>query len=140
MAMSISLTTGNTVVTVNGRQITDWSFDSPAIQEEPIDPKRVVLHGQGGNAVLLERKNPGHRVTLSVNPGGPDSAFLHSLYLSGAIITYTRTQVGSLENVVATEGVITQENAIGRVVTDNMGGDTYTIEFNAWESLRGGEF
>ena len=131
MAMNVSLTTANTVVTVNGRQITDWASDSPAIQEEPIDPKRI--------AVMLDRANPGHRVTLAVNPGGADSAYLHGLYTTGAVITYTRTQVGSLENVVATEGVIIQENAVGRVVTDNMGGDTYTIEFNVWESLRGGE-
>lgn len=139
MAMNISLTTANTVVTVNGRQINDWASDSPAIQEEPIDPKRILVRGLGGNAVMLDRANPGHRVTLAVNPGGADSAYLHGLYTTGSVITYTRTQVGSLENVVATEGVIIQENAVGRVVTDNMGGDTYTIEFNVWESLRGGE-
>lgn len=138
MGISTSLTTANTVVTVNGRQITDWGLSETPINEEPIDQKRTVRRGQGGNAVMLERINPGRRVTLQINPASADAAYLHGLYESGAIITYTRTQVGSLENSIGTEGVIVTESPVGRggsSVTD----DTFVMEFNAWQSIKGGD-
>lgn len=137
MALVQSLAVSNTVVTVNGRRITNFGQAETPINEEAVNPKRMIMPGQGGGAVLLERVNPGRRVSLSVLPGSADAAFLHGLYTSGAIITYTRTQIGSLETSIGTEGVIITEESEGRggtSVTD----DVFTMQFNIWESMKGG--
>lgn len=126
------------VVSVNGRQITDWGESDPPYTDGPIDPKSVLRRGLGGNAVRLDRKNPGRTVTLNLNPGGPDSAYLQGLFNSGANITFTETQVGTLEGMVGAEGVITNDGQVGRggqTVTD----DQYIIEFNTWTASKGGE-
>lgn len=136
MALTKNLTVANTVVTVNGRRLTDWGESETPITEEAINPKRIMRSGQGGNAVMLERVNPGRRVTLRLNPGSADAAFLHGLYVSGAIITYTRTQVGGLENSVGTEGFIETEDPVGRAGT-SVTDDSFTMIFNIWESLKG---
>lgn len=139
MAMSQALTTNNTVVTVNGRRITDWGTSDTPISEEPIDQKRTLVRGMGGNATMLERINPGRRVTLNVRPSSPDSAFLHGLYESGAIITYSRTQVGSLENAIGTEGVSINESQVTRGGSTSVSDDVFVFEFNVWQSIKGGE-
>lgn len=139
MAISLGFTVENTVVTVNGRQITDWGNADTPIQEAQIDQKRTLVRGMGGNATVLERKNPGKRVTLSVRAGSPDSAFLQGLFLSGAVCTYTRTQIGTLENAVGTEGVLTTIGDKARGGTESVSDDSYTFEFNTWDELAGGE-
>lgn len=85
------------------------------------------------------RINPGRRVRLEVRPGSPDSAFLQGLNASGAIITYTRTQVGALENVIGTEGVIVTDSAVTRGGSTSIGNDVFEFEFNIWTSIKGGE-
>lgn len=137
MAITSALTTANTAITVNGRLITDWGESANPINEEPIDPKRVLRRGQGGNAVVLERVNEGRRVTLSLNPTSADSAYLHSLYLSGAIITYTRYQIGSAETAIGSQGVIINESAVGRGGASSVSDDMFVIEFNDWVSTKG---
>lgn len=139
MAVTSAFTISNTVVTVNGRQITDWGADGSGISEEAINPKRRLLQGQGGNALILERIAPGRRVTIKVRSGSADSAFLHGLYASGAIITYTRSQVGALETAIGTEGIILSEEAVSRVNVDSISDDTFVMEFNLWDSVKGGE-
>lgn len=124
---------------MNGRQITDWGADGSGISEEAINPKRRLLQGQGGNALILERIAPGRRVTIKVRSGSADSAFLHGLYASGAIITYTRSQVGALETAIGTEGIILSEEAVSRVNVDSISDDTFVMEFNLWDSVKGGE-
>lgn len=127
----------NNVVTVNGRQLKDWGETDPPVDESPIDPKRALRRGLGGNAAKLERSNPGRQVTISLNPGGPDSAYMQQLFNSGATITYTRTQIGTLEGTIGAEGVIVNDGPTGRggmTITD----DQYIIEFNTWNGSKGG--
>ena len=58
--MSIeNFSTEKIVVVINGRTIQDWGDTDPAITEAPIDPQTVIRRGQGGNAVRLDRINPG---------------------------------------------------------------------------------
>lgn len=126
------------VVTVNGREITDWGETDPPISEAPIDPKSVLRRGLGGNAIRLDRLNPGRTVTLNINPGSPDAAYLQGLFNSNANITYTRQVIGTLENVVGSEGVMTNDGTVGRggqTMTD----DQFMIDFNSWTGLKGGE-
>ncbi len=139
MAITTAFTIENTVVTVNGRAISDWGNSDPAYSEEPIDTTRNLLRGLGGNATVLERKNPGRRVTLNLRPGSDDSSYLHGLFLSGATITLTRTQITALDACVGTEGILTQEQALTRVGHSQISDDTFVIEFNTWTSTRGGE-
>ncbi len=139
MAITKAFTIENTVVTVNGRQISDWGQADPAYSEEPIDTKRNLLRGLGGNATVLERKNPGRRVTLNLRPGSDDSAYLQGLFTSGDTITLTRTHITALDAAVGTEGVMTQEQALTRAGHTQISDDVFVIEFNTWTSTRGGE-
>lgn len=139
MTLSRAFTISNSVVTVNGRQITDWGADGAGVTEEAINPKRKMVQGQGGNALMLERIAPGRRVTIKVRSGSADSAFLQGLYVSGAIITYTRSQVGALETAVGTEGMIVSEEAVSRVSAESVSDDSFVMEFNLWDSVKGGE-
>lgn len=126
------------VLTINGRTISDWGESATPYNDEPIDPKRVLRRGQGGNAAKLSRSNPGRRVTISLNPGSPDSAYMSGLDLADAVITLSMTQIGTLEAAVGTEGVIVNDGGSGRAgmtITD----DTYIIEFNTWSGTKGGE-
>ena len=125
------------VVTVNGRVISDWGETATPYTDDPIDPKRSLRRGLGGNAVRLDRINPGRTVTLFVNPGSPDSGYLQGLFESGAAITFSKTQIGTLENSIGTEGIMTNDGQVGRggsAITD----DQYIMEFNVWTALKGG--
>lgn len=126
------------VTTINGRQITDFGETASPVQESPIDPKRALRRGQGGNAITTERTNPGRTVNLYLNPGSPDSAYLQGLFNSGAVITYSRQQIGTLEGVIGTEGVVINDGTTNRGGT-TISDDQYTIEFNGWTELKGGE-
>lgn len=122
-------------VTVNGRVISDWGETDPPYTDEPIDPKSTLRRGQGGNAVRLDRLNPGRRVTLQLNPGSPDASYMQGLLNAGVNITLSKTQIGTLENAIGTEGVIVNDTSTGR------GGQTITdsgfiIEFNTWTDLK----
>lgn len=131
-------TTGQYVVTVNGRQISDWGTAAQPITDEPIDAKRALQRGRGGNALKTGSSNPGRRVTLNLNPGGPDSAFLQGLFNSDANIELTTQNIGTLEASIGAEGVIVNDGPVGRAgttVTD----DVYIIEFNVWNASKGGE-
>lgn len=131
-----NFSTDLTVVTLNGRQLTDWGENATPYADEPIDPASALRRGQGGNAVRLDRKNPGRRVTLYLNPGSPDSAYVQGLFNSNANCTLSFTQIGTLENAIGTEGVIVNDAARGRggmTISD----DQWTLEFNGWTGLRG---
>lgn len=134
----VNITTENTVITVNGRQIQDWGEAESPVAEEPIDAKSTVRRGMGGNAVRLDRINPGRRVTLNLNPGGADSAYMQGLFNSNANITYTRTIIGTLENAVGSEGAIVNDGAINRAGGSSISDDVFIMEFNAFTTLRGG--
>lgn len=127
-----------TVVTVNTRQLTDWGETATPITDEPIDPGTAIRRGLGGNASRLDRVNPGRRVTLYLNPGGADSAFMQGLFNSKANITYSFTQIGTLETAVGTEGAIVNDASRGRGGT-TISDDQFIMEFNAWTGLRGGD-
>lgn len=128
----------NQAVTINGRLIQDWGESATPFTSEPIDPKGVLRRGQGGGAVYLRRTNNGRRWTLNVNPGSPDSAFLRGLLESGAVITSgARTQIGTLEAEICTEGVVTNDGSIGRAGT-TISDDQYIIEFNLYNITSGG--
>ena len=119
------------VVTVNGRTISDWGNQDPPYTDDPIDPRSTLRRGQGGNAVRTDRLNPGRRVTLYLNPGGDDGSYISGLMTEGAEITLSKTQIGTLETAVGTEGVIVNDTQTGRggqSITDN----GFIIEFNTW--------
>jgi hypothetical protein len=135
--MSLSnFSTDLCVVTVNGRQIKDWGETATPVTDEPIDPAAALRRGQGGNAIRLDRINPGRTVNLFLNPGSSDSAYLQGLYVSNANITYTYTQIGTLETALGAEGVMVNDGQRGRggmTITD----DQFIIEFNTWTASRG---
>ena len=125
------------VATVNGRVISDWGETATPLTDEPIDPRAALRRGQGGNAVRLDRLNPGRRVTFNLNPGGQDSAYMQGLFNSGANIEVSLQQVGTLETAVGIEGVIVNDGPVGRggaTVTD----DVFIAEFNLWTGFKGG--
>jgi len=125
------------VVVVNGRTIADWGDTATPFTDDPIDPKTTLRRGQGGNAVRLNRINPGRNVKLFLNPGSPDSAFMQGLMNSNANITISKTQIGTLETAIGTEGVIVNDASNGRggsTITD----DQYILEFNGWTASKGG--
>lgn len=130
--------TENTVVTVNGRPITDWGEAENPIVEAPIDAKSTLRRGMGGNAVRLDRINPGRTVTLSLNPGGQDSNFMQALLNSNVNIAYTRAVVGTGDKAIGTEGVIVNDGQIERAGGASISDDVFIIEFNVFDTLRGG--
>lgn len=135
MALNNFSTVGS-VVTVNGRVISDWGENATPYNDEPIDAVSILRRGQGGNATRLDRLNPGRRVTLYLNPGSPDSAYLQGLYNSNANIELTFTQIGTLDAAVGAEGVIVNDGARGRAGT-TISDDQFIFEFNSWTATRG---
>lgn len=124
------------VVTVNGRMLTDYGETATPVTDAPIDAKSQLRRGQGGNAIRLDRINPGREVNIFLNPGSADSAYMQGLFNSKANITYTYTQIGSLETALGSEGVIVNDGQRGRggsTITD----DQFTMQFNIWEATRG---
>lgn len=131
-----NFSTDGTVVTVNGRTITDWGETATPYTDEPIDPSSAIRRGQGGNAVRLDRLNPGRRVNVFLNPGSPDSAYMQGLFNSRANITLTYTQIGTLDDALGSEGAIVNDGTRGRggmTISD----DQFIMEFNAWTGTRG---
>jgi len=124
------------VVTVNGRRIQDWGDTATPYTDAPIDPKSQLRRGQGGSAVRLDRINPGRTVTLYLNPGSADSAYMQGLFNSGANITLSFTQIGTLETAVGAEGVIVNDGQRGRAGS-TISDDQFIIEFNSWTASRG---
>ena len=125
-----------TVVTINGRQIQDWGETATPYTDAPIDPRSQLRRGQGGNAIRLDRQNPGREVNVYLNPGSSDSAYVQGLLNSNANITLTYTQIGTLETALGSEGVIVNDGQRGRAgstITD----DQFTMQFNIWEATRG---
>lgn len=125
------------VVTVNGRIMTDWGETATPFTDEPIDPKSILRRGQGGNAVRLDRRNPGRRVNLFLNPGSPDSAFMQGLFNSNANVEISKQQIGTLEAAVGIEGVIVNDASVGRGGT-TISDDNYIVELNVWNAAKGG--
>lgn len=128
----------NFVFSLNGRVISDWGEAANPCNEEPMNPKATMRKGQGGNAVALDHPNPGRRVTLSLNPGGNDSAYVQGLFNSNAVVTCSKQQIGTLEAAVGTEGRIVNDGPVGRGGATNVTDDVYIIEFNTWSGSKGG--
>ena len=126
------------VLTINGRQITDFGETASPFQDAPIDPKRQLRRGQGNRAVKLERNNPGRTVNIYLNPGSPDSAYVQGLFNSSANITMSMQQIGTLDAAIGTDGVITNDGTNSRGGT-TISDDQYTFEFNVWNATKGGE-
>ena len=128
----------NCVVTINARQLTDWGMAEQPYTDEPIDPSSTLLRAQGGNAVRLDRANPGRRVNVYLNPGSADSAYMQGLFNSRANITLSFQQIGTLETALGAEGVIVNDGSRGRAGTTSITDDQFTMEFNSWTASRGG--
>ena len=126
----------NSVFTLNGRPITDWGEAASPYTDSPIDAKSVLRRGQGGKAVRLDRKNPGRAVSIYLNPGSPDSAYVQGLFNSNANITASWTQIGTLEAAIGTEGVIVNDAATNRAGT-TISDDQYDFQFNVWNATKG---
>lgn len=127
----------NSVFTLNGRPITDWGEAASPYTDSPIDAKTQLRRGQGGKAVRLDRKNPGRAVSIYLNPGSPDSAYVQGLFNSNANITASWTQIGTLEAAIGTEGVIVNDAATNRAGT-TISDDQYDFQFNVWNATKGG--
>lgn len=137
--MSINnFSTAGSVLTINGREISDWGETATPYTDEPIDATSQIRRGQGGNATRLDRKNPGRRVTIYLNPGSPDSAYMQGLYNSRANIELTWTQIGTLDTAVGAEGAIVNDGTRGRAGT-TISDDQFICEFNSWTATRGGK-
>ncbi len=126
----------NSVFTLNGRPITDWGEAASPYTDSPIDAKTQLRRGQGGKAVRLDRKNPGRAVSIYLNPGSPDSAYVQGLFNSNANITASWTQIGTLEAAIGTEGVIVNDAATNRAGT-TISDDQYDFQFNVWNATKG---
>lgn len=123
-------------LTINGRPVEDWGEAATPVTHDPIDQQSTLRRGQGGNAVRLDRLNPGRVLVLNLNPGGADSAYMQGLMNSKATITCSMFQIGTGESAVGTEGVIINDGSVGRAgqtITD----DQYTIQFNVWTGSKG---
>lgn len=131
-----NFSTDLSIVTVNGRRIQDWGDTATPYTDAPIDPKSALRRGQGGNAIRLDRMNPGRTVQLFLNPGSADAAYLQGLYVSNANITLTFTQIGTLETALGVEGIISNDGQRGRAGT-TISDDQFTLEFNSWDATRG---
>lgn len=128
----------NYVVTVNGRTLKDWGETATPVTDRPIDPKRAIRRGMGGKAVVLGRTNPGREVELNLNPGSEDSHYLQSLLNSGAQIVFGALNIGTLEVVTGTQGVVINDADNGRAgmtITD----DKFIMHFNIWVASKGGD-
>lgn len=122
---------------VNGRPMGDWGETATPYTDDPINQKSTLRQGQAKRAIRLDRQAPGRRVTLNLNPGSPDSAYMAGLMLSNANITLTYTQIGTLEGAIGTEGAIVNDGQNGRA-GDTITDDQYIIEFNLWSPTKGG--
>lgn len=123
------------VVTVNGRVIGDWGDTVTPCTDAPIDPKSQLRRGLGGNGIRLDRINPGREVNIFLNPGSPDSSYMQGLFNSNANITFSSTQIGTLEADVGIEGVIVNDGTKGRggsTISDNQ----FTMQFNNWTGAK----
>lgn len=123
------------VVTVNSRVLNDWGDTATPYTDAPIDAKSQLRRGQGGNAIRLDRINPGREVNVFLNPGSPDSAYMQGLFNSNANITVSVTQIGTLEAAVGIEGVITNDASMGRggsTISDNQ----FIMQFNNWTASK----
>lgn len=128
----------SSVLTINGRVISDFGETASPYSDAPIDPKTTVRRGQGGRAVRLNRINPGRTVNVFLNPGSPDSAYMQGLFNSNANITLSWTQIGTLEAAIGTDGAIVNDAAINRA-GNAISDDQFTMEFNVWNATKGGE-
>lgn len=126
------------VVTVNGRRLTNFGENASPVTNAPLNPKSALRIGQGGNGCRLDRIAPGRTVNIYLNPGSPDSAYMQGLYNSKAPITFTDTQIGTLENNVGTNGMITTDGEQARAGT-SISDDMFTMEFLNWIGSKGGE-
>lgn len=129
----------NFVWTLNGRATSDWGEAAQPYTDEEIRPMSTLRQGQGASAVFLDAVTTGRRVVISLTPGSPDSAYYQGLYKSKAVVTGTKTQIGTLEAAVGTEGRIVSNGQSGRAGGSSVTDDVYTIEFNLWDDSRGGE-
>ena len=127
------------VISVNTREISDWGETDPAYSDAPIDPTSVLRRGQRGRAIRLDRSNPGRAVTLNLNPGSPDSAYMSGLFASKANMSVSKTQIGTLEAAVGTEGIIANDGSVDRAGATTISDDQYILEFNGWTATKGGE-
>ncbi|MCE2029292.1 hypothetical protein [Sessilibacter corallicola] len=138
MALTDFSPSGN-IVHVNGREITGWGESDPPYTDAPIDPKNAMKRGTNKNAIKTKRDNPGRTITINVMPGTSDASFLQGLFNSGATVSLTRVQIGTLEKSIGTEGVITNDGTVGRGgQAPNISDDQFTIEFNLWNATKGG--
>lgn len=126
----------NNVITVNGRELTQWGQADPPVTESPIDPGSTLMRGQGGDAVRLDRINPGRSVQINLIPGGSDASYMQGLWNSKANVTYTRTVIGTLENVLGDQGVIVNDAPTGRAGATSLTDVQFTLEFNQWIEIR----
>lgn len=131
-----NFSTSNYVVTLNGRVLSDWGDTDPPVNSEPIDAAGVLRRGLGGNAIRLDRINPGERVTINLNPGSADAAYCQGLFLSKANLEFTAEVIGTLDASVGAEGMFVNKGTRGRggqTITDSQ----FIMEFNVWTETEG---
>lgn len=134
-------TVPNLVVTINGRRITNWGHSATPFTHAPIDPKRNLVRGMGGDAIVTGRTNPGREATLDILPGSPDAKWLNSLDAMGVInIILNYSQIGTGESAIGTEGVIVNDGPVTRGGVDtSVSDDKFILQFNKWVGSKGGD-
>ena len=125
------------VLVINGRTITDFGETATPFTDAPIDAKTTLRRGIGGRAVRMDRKNPGRSVSIFLNPGSSDSAYVQGLMNANANIEMSTYQIGTLESSIGIEGVIVNDASNGRAGT-SITDDQYDFEFNGWNATKGG--
>lgn len=133
-------TVPNLVVVVNGRQIRNWGHSATPFTHAPIDPKRNLVRGMGGGAIITGRTNPGREVNMYILPGSPDAKYLNSLDKMGAVITLSYSQIGTGEKATALDGVIVNDGTTSRGGVDtSVSDEQFIMQFNVWSDNKGGD-
>lgn len=125
------------IYTVNGRRIKEWGETDTPVVDTTTEPKRTLIKGQGGHAVIGESVAPGTQHVISVLRGSSDSSFLSGILNGDGKVTVAYTQLGTLESFASEEGIITDRGDFNSG-SGSVTADTYTIVFNNVIQTRGG--
>ncbi|WCP84222.1 hypothetical protein PQE20_27475 (plasmid) [Vibrio harveyi] len=126
-----------TALALNARKMSDWSAEDEPIQIETLEDLRDIEIQHGGGALIVERVSEGALLTISLQPGTPDSAWASGLYKSGELVEGQLVTFGTGEKIILSGGVFTKFGNVGRGFKPSY--DTYQIKFTKFIAIMGGE-
>jgi hypothetical protein len=133
----INLSPQNSVLTINGATVDEWGQTDPPLTLEQIDDKEVLVRGLSGGAARIRRINEGWSLTVNLQPGSENSKYLSTLANNAVGVSASYATIGTNENWIGTEGVMTRQPSMGRGgpgFTD----DQFQFQFNAGSLTTGG--